>query len=137
MGSEDINKAIQDLIAHGLTTTLADPGAAARRQQASLSRLLAIRSIDASQRFTTIYDSMMRLAEIALAEYGVEFGSQPHRAFKNLATGLDKDFVIDGLVSLRHRVKKTSLIPTNDQIEALLAARAHLSNLLGLSHLLD
>ena len=128
--------AVADLKRSGLTREVHDAEAACRRQEATLSRLLARHPRDATQTYTTVYDSMMRIAEIATLGHGVEFGDQPHRALKNLAISLDAGFRIDEIVKVRHRVKKTHASPSPEETEELLKARDHLADLLGLAHLL-
>lgn len=132
----ELGDAIQELIDDGLMRDVQDADAADRRQRGMLARLLARNCRDDSELYTTVYDSMMRIAEISTLTGGVEFGDQPHRALKNLACALDPGFRVDDVVAVRHRVKQTNAIPNARELEALTTARERLASLVGLSHLL-
>jgi hypothetical protein len=76
------------------------------------------------QKYLSLYDSLFRLFEIALAKSNcVLTNVTPHRALKEsyhyLFPGLDENIKLDQLVQLRHLIKKKGLTPNIEDFKKL------------------
>ena len=129
-------KLVLSLASSQLLKPVTDQKVALRSQRSSLQSLLSRRSRGVTDEYTTAYDSMMRLAEIATIQHGYQFGDMPHRALKDIQLTVWPGSSIDEVVRIRHLAKKRNYSPTAAELELLLTERQRLADELGLTTLL-
>ncbi len=131
-------RVVEELAVAGLLRSVPASDAELLQQETTLKRLLTREAGDSASSYTTAYDSMMRIAEIATLRFGYALGLRmPHRALKDLQLGLRPESSIDQVVRVRHRVKKGGYVPTVAELARLQDERSALAKELGLLHLLE
>lgn len=89
-------------------------------QQRTLHSLQrGIQSLAPRERFLRNYDSIMRVVESWLIPQSLMFGTSPHKALRMILLAHVNDssrFDVSNIIALRHRIKKSGEIPSEEQV---------------------
>lgn len=92
-------------------------------QQRTLQSLQRnIHSLAPRERFLRSYDSIMRIVESWLITQSLMFGTSPHKALRMILLAHDDGFSrfdVSNIIALRHRIKKSGEIPSEEQVTTL------------------